>query len=187
MRRALVSPFLWLLIVFGSLNAQWNALNPVAAVRQESDGALFTLQTGTLRVQICGDALVRVLYSPTSVFPNAPDYVVTKTSWPAVKWTMQSTDKEIILATSRLKVTVTRNDGAILYSDLAGNRLVQESSRTLTPVKVNGEDTYRAESFFNVYGSTRRSTDWDSTRPASGTIAASRSTSPRTTPTSPSR
>ena len=154
MRRALVSPFLWLLIVFGSLNAQWNALDPVAAVRQESDGALFTLQTGTLRVQICGDALVRVLYSPTSVFPNAPDYVVTKISWPAVKWTMQSTDKEIVLATSRLKVTVTRNDGAILYSDLAGNRLVQESSRTMTPMKVNGEDTYRAESFFPVYGST---------------------------------
>jgi len=30
---------------------------------------------------------------------------------------------------------------------------VQEASRKLTPVKVNGEDTYRAESFVNIYGS----------------------------------
>ena len=31
--------------------------------------------------------------------------------------------------------------------------MVQEATRKLTPVKVNGEDTYRAESFINIYGS----------------------------------
>ena len=44
-------------------------------------------------------------------------------------------------------------DGAITYRDLEGKQLVQEGSRKLTPVKVNGEDTYRAESFINIYGS----------------------------------
>ena len=34
-----------------------------------------------------------------------------------------------------------------------GDPLVQEATRKLTPEKVNGEDTYRAESFVNIYGS----------------------------------
>jgi alpha-D-xyloside xylohydrolase len=50
-------------------------------------------------------------------------------------------------------VTVTRKDGAITYRDLSGAQLFQEASRKLTPVKVNGEDTFRAESFVNIYGS----------------------------------
>ena len=33
------------------------------------------------------------------------------------------------------------------------NPLVQEASRSLTPEKVNGEDTYRAESMVSIYGS----------------------------------
>ena len=55
--------------------------------------------------------------------------------------------------TSLLKITVTRKDGAIAYAEVNGGSLVQEASRRLTPEKVNGEDTYRAESFVNIYGS----------------------------------
>jgi alpha-D-xyloside xylohydrolase len=66
---------------------------------------------------------------------------------------MKSTNDDVTLTTSRLIVSVTRKDGAITYRDLEGHQLVQEASRKLTPVKVNGEDTYRAESFINIYGS----------------------------------
>ena len=52
-----------------------------------------------------------------------------------------------------MKVVVARKDGAITYRDLAGKQLVQEATRKLTPVKVNGEHTYHAESFVNIYGS----------------------------------
>ncbi len=66
---------------------------------------------------------------------------------------MQSTDDAVILSTSLLKITVTRKDGAIAYSEINGGPLVQEASRHMTATKVNGEDTYRAESFVNIYGS----------------------------------
>ena len=42
---------------------------------------------------------------------------------------------------------------ALLIVTSTGNQLLQEATRKLTPVKVNGEDTYRAESFINIYGS----------------------------------
>jgi alpha-D-xyloside xylohydrolase len=52
-----------------------------------------------------------------------------------------------------LKIGVARIDGAIAYKELDGKSLLQEANRWLTPVKVNGEDTYRAESFVSIYGS----------------------------------
>ncbi len=133
--------------------AQWAPMNPVKKVQQESDGVLLSMGTGTLKLQVCSDSVVHVLYSPTNAFPKKTDYVITKDSWPSAKWTMQDTDDAVTLSTSLLKITITRKDGAISYADASGNALVQEASRKMTPEKVNGEDTYRAQSFINIYGS----------------------------------
>ena len=127
-------------------------MNLVTAVQRQPDGVLLTQKTGMLKVQVCTDSIIHVLYSPTAVFPSRPDPVVLKTAWPATQWTMQSNNDEVTLGTSRLKVVVTRKDGAITYHDADGKQLVQEASRKLTPVVVNGEHTYRAESFMAVYG-----------------------------------
>ena len=134
-------------------HAQWTAMNPVRDIKQESDGVVFSMGTGTLRVQVCSDSVIHVLYSATATFPKRADYVITKESWPATQWTMQSSDDAVTLTTPLLKVTVTKKDGAINYAEVHGGSLVQEQSRSLTPEKVNGEDTYRAESFVSIYGS----------------------------------
>jgi alpha-D-xyloside xylohydrolase len=156
LRRFFVPFLIALLICLFSatgVQAQWTAMNPVRTIQQEADGVLFTMGTGSLKVQVCSDSVIRVLYSPTALFPKQADFVVTKQNWPATQWTMNSTDDAVTLTTSLLKVTVTRKDGAIAYGELNGDPLVEESSRRLTPEKVNGEDTYRAESFVNIYGS----------------------------------
>ena len=128
-------------------------MNPVRQVKQQTDGAIFSMATGTLKIQVCSDSIIRVLYSPTSSFPTRTDYVVTKENWAAPKWSLQASDDSVTLTTSLLKLTVTRKDGAIAYAEADKDPLLQEASRTLSPEKVNGEDAYRAESFFNIYGS----------------------------------
>ena len=145
---------LWLLLIaLPAVHAQWTPANPVTAVQQQSDGVLFTMQQGSLKVQVCSDSIIHVLYSATASFLEHPNYVITKTSWPQVQFSMQATDNDVTISTSQLRIVVTRKDGAITYRDAQGKQLVQEGSRKLTPVKVNGEDTYRAESFINIYGS----------------------------------
>ena len=134
--------------------AQWNPLNAVAGVKQQDDGVLLTMQAGTLRLQICSDSIVRVTYAPGAGVPDTPEYLVTKTSWPAVPWKMQSSDNDLTLETSRLKVTITRKAGAILFSDAAGKKLFEDRERTMTPVEVNGEKTYHSEVFSNLWDST---------------------------------
>jgi len=145
---------LLLLIPSRGLRAQlWDPVNPVVGVQQQANGVLFTMQSGVLRVEVCSPTIIRVRYWPMSSIPERPDYVVTKTSWPAVPWKMQSSANAVTLTTPQLKVTVTRENGAIAYSSPSGESLMLEATRKLTPVKVNGEDTYRAESFVNIYGS----------------------------------
>ena len=133
--------------------AQWTPMNPVKKIQQQPDGVVFSMGTGTLNIQVCSDSVIHVLYSPTATFPKRTDFVVLKETWPAAKWTMQSTDDAVVVSTSRMKLTITRKDGAISYTDANGDALVTEQSRGMTPQKVNGEDTYRAESFINIYGS----------------------------------
>ena len=142
-----------LLLLASAAVAQWNPLNPVTSVEKQSDGVVFRMEVGLLRLQICSDSIVRVLYAPTSSFPEVKRYAVIKTNWPAAHFSLIATDKEITLKTSQLKVTVARKDGGIVFSDTAGKRLMQDGGRTMTPVVVNGEKTYHAEEFVTLWGS----------------------------------
>jgi alpha-D-xyloside xylohydrolase len=132
---------------------QWKPRNPVTSVKRQSDGALFTQQQGFLKIQVCTDSIIHVVYSPTTSFQQHTNYVVIKTSWDSVPWTMDETNDTVSISTARLKVNVARLDGSITYREQNGATLLQEANRWLTPVRVNGEDTYRAESFVSIYGS----------------------------------
>ena len=138
----------------GSVHAQWIPPNPVTNVQQQADGVLLAMQTGTLRLQVCTDSMIHVVVSPAAAVPARPEYVVMKTAWPAVKWTLQEDPRTVTLSTARMRVAVDRRDGNIAFSDPAGKRLVQEGPNTLTPVTVNGEKTYHAEAFIGLWGST---------------------------------
>ena len=108
---------------------------------------------GTLRIQICADSIIHVVYSPTATFPQRPDYVVLKKSWPTVEWKLQNNRDNITISTARMLVVVDRKEGSIAYSSTDGHKLMTEANRTMRPVQVNGEQTYRSESFINLYGS----------------------------------
>lgn len=139
------------LCLAGGIHAQWVLPNPVATIQQQADGVLLIMQTGALRLHVCTDSMVHVVYA---AFPEAPNYVVTKTAWPAVKWTMQDKQRTVTLSTASMHVAVNRRGGTIAYSDAAGKKLMQEGPNTLTPVTVNGEKTYRSEAFIGLWGST---------------------------------
>ncbi len=146
-----------LLLLLGSaaaLDAQWIAPNPVTGIERQTDGVVLRLQTGRLRLEVCSDSILHVIYTPVESFPNRPQYVVTKTAWPAAKWTLAEDAKTVTVSTDRMKVAVNRQDSTLAYSDAAGHPLVQEGPNTLTPVTVNGEKTYHAEAFIGLWGST---------------------------------
>src|SRR5258708_14884078 len=134
-------------------SAQWSKLVPVSKVVKESDGLRATFQSGAvLKLQVCSDAMIHVLYSPNGVFPTRPDYVVTKTSWPAAQFQVDTAGKKTILSTSLVTVTLDEASGSIGFSS-GKEQLFSDAQRIMTPEIVNGEKTYRAEMDAGMYGS----------------------------------
>lgn len=135
------------------LQAQWIPNNPVTAVQKQADGVLLKQQVGSLRIQVCTDSIVHVIYSPTGSFPTRPKIIVTKTNWSPVPWNLQENDKSITISTAHLRVTVNRADALIAYDQLDGSNLITEGPKQMTPAVVNGEHTFHAEDVYKIYGS----------------------------------
>ena len=157
MRKAFATFAGYIAIIMLSLSvaadAQWKDLNPVTGFQKNATGVQFQMKSGTLRLDVCTDSIIHLRYAPVSAIPDSPQYVVIKNSWDAVPFTVQETNDTVTISTAKLNVVVTRADGSIAYKDSSGRSLVMDATRTLTPVEVNGEQTYRAESFVNIYGS----------------------------------
>src|SRR5215472_2041353 len=93
-----------------ALPGQWIAPNPVTGLRRQSDGAVLSLGTGALRIQVCTDSIVHVIYSPTASFPSRPEYVVTKAAWPPADWSLQEGPETVAVTTGRMTLVVDRKD-----------------------------------------------------------------------------
>src|ERR1700761_7261928 len=140
-------------LVITPLSAQWIPANPVTAFEKQPDGVLFTMQTGALKVQVCTDSIIHVVYAPAWPPPKRPEYVITKADWPPVSFDLAQTDKTITLSTTRLTISVSRADGLIGYIDKSGKNLLSEGPKELPPAVVNNEHAYHAEDVFKIYGS----------------------------------
>ena len=79
------------------IEARWvRLLNPVAKVDRRADGSL--------RVQVCTDPLIHITFSPLTLFPNTPEYLVTKTAWPAAAFNLQESPGAVTILTARVKM-----------------------------------------------------------------------------------
>jgi len=83
------------LALIPSAHAQWTPINPVTTVKQQPDAVLISMLTGVMRVQFCSDSIIHVTYSPTSSIPDEPQFIVNKTNWSPVQWSMQATNDQV--------------------------------------------------------------------------------------------
>lgn len=142
------------LALIPSAHAQWTPINPVTTVKQQPDAVLISMHTGVMRVQFCSDSIIHVTYSPTSSIPEEPQFIVNKTNWSPVQWSMQATNDQVKLSTPRMSVVVTRKNSWTLFTDSTGNKLFEERNLSMTPAVVNGKQTYHSEMFSDLWDST---------------------------------
>jgi len=133
-------------------SAQWLPRNSVLEAERLQDGVLVKMETGYLRFTVCSDSIIHVVYSLEREVKTHPDFLIVKNTWPKTDFTFQSSaPKTVTLSTSLLKIEITKADGSLIFYDAAGHKLAQENTRTLTPVEVNGEKTFHAERFTNMW------------------------------------
>jgi len=135
--------------------SQWNPPNPVVSYQKQAGGLLVQQKDGVLKLEVNAVDVLHVTYSPSkeAAPARASDWVVVKKDWPSASFNVTDDDKVITLSTAKLKAVIERENGALHYVGADGKPLTTESYRSLKPVEVNGEKTFRAESFFAIYGS----------------------------------
>jgi len=109
-----------------------------------------------MRIEVCTPSIIRLTYSPSATFVDPPNPAIIRSTWPVTEWSAPSSADTVAVVTVALKVTVDRKTGAVTYSGADGKVLLHDDSKTMTPVTVNGEQTYRAEDYMTLagYGST---------------------------------
>src|SRR5258708_36436218 len=140
------------LMTVRAAGAQWLPRNAVRSAEKLPDGALITLEAGYLRLTVCSPSIVHVVYSIEREPKRHEDILVVKNQWPPAPLEFQDGGQKLVsLSTSQLKIEVMKEDGSMIFYDSAGRKLTEENTRTLTAVEVNGEKTYRAERFTNMW------------------------------------
>jgi alpha-D-xyloside xylohydrolase len=136
------------------LAAQWVDANPVKNVTAQPDGVQLELRSGFLRFRVCTDSIVQIVYSMEATPPEHQDFIIVKKDWPKAEFEVKQSDPKLVtLTTAKLKFEIERENSSFKVFDTAGNLLALETTRTLTPVEVNGEKTYRSERFATLWGS----------------------------------
>jgi alpha-D-xyloside xylohydrolase len=113
---------------------------PVSSVARQPDGALFTMQTGILRVQIMSGTVIHVTYAAGSRLPEIKSYSVVAKPATNVKWRMLQTPDAITIETDSVRTRVDRKNGAVTFLDRANHSILAESptGREISPATQPG-------------------------------------------------
>jgi alpha-D-xyloside xylohydrolase len=132
--------------VAGSILAAPAAPIPVQFCKRGSDGVTLTMSPGTMKLTVCSDGIVRVMYSSAATLSAGQDFVVTNRSWPKTSFKVAEANGKVTLTTGKLKVAVEKATGAVAFYDAAGNLLLGEPAdggKTMTTATVNGESSFQ--------------------------------------------
>jgi len=124
---------------------------PVQSYHKDADGVTITMSPGKMKLTVCSDGIVRVMYSPGATLPAGQAFVVTNHSWPRVSFKVADAGGELTVATRKMKIAVDKASGAVAFYDASGNLLLREpggGGKTMTPATVNGETAYQPEQTF---------------------------------------
>jgi alpha-D-xyloside xylohydrolase len=129
-------------------------------VERLADGIRLRTTAGVLSLHVRTDAIVRVTFSKEPEFRADDMVVVGPADATSVKWSLSSTAQAVTLTTSRLRVTVSRGDGAVTFADASGRTILAEApgGHNITPADVQGEQTshvqqiWRANDGESLYG-----------------------------------
>jgi alpha-D-xyloside xylohydrolase len=124
----------------------WAEVIPVTKVQKRSDGVALTMQSGTMRLQVWSDRVIRVTYAPTAELPvNKSLSVVGKPG--KSKWKLRENPEAVTLETPALRARVDLKTGAVSFYDLNDKPILQEAEGgrefALSPVKEVGGTSVR--------------------------------------------
>ena len=87
---------------------------PVQSFHKDGGGVTLSMSPGKMRLTVCSEGIIRVMYSPTAVLPAGQDFVVTNHFGPATSFRVAEASGQLTITTRKLKVAVDKASGATL-------------------------------------------------------------------------
>ncbi len=110
-------------------------------VERVDDGLIVPLGDKFLKVQVCADDIIRVACATDpAIFGHASLAVIDQGK--VKHWDLNLTDERAILSTARLEAVVDLKTGKVSFLDAAGQPILAEKARELSPAIVQGDNTF---------------------------------------------
>ncbi len=120
----------------------------ITSYTQQTDGVLFRLQTGVLKVYVCRDNILRVNYCADTLLPSKKILTVNKV-WETPAFTLNENDTTIVVATSSIRLGVSKANALLSFYSTTGNLILSEDSKQLIPATVYGVSTHNCIATFS--------------------------------------
>jgi alpha-D-xyloside xylohydrolase len=118
-----------------------------ATFEQQKDGVIVRLEKGAVKLQVCTERIIRVLYDPTGAFAPAQSLVIVN-KWQSCEFSVREAKDHVELQTAKLNVRVANRSGAISFFDKNCELLFRENPempKSVTPARVLDENTHHAQ------------------------------------------
>jgi alpha-D-xyloside xylohydrolase len=128
-----------ILAPFGAIEARAGA----SAVEKVADGIVVKVGDALLKIEVCSDDVVRVLYAKDRAFFARKTLAAAPKDCAPVKWQLAEANGAATVSTAKLKARVDVTTGAVTFLDASGKQILAErkNGRTMTPAEVQGERT----------------------------------------------
>src|SRR5664279_4989654 len=90
----------------------------IASFKKETDGVVFNLDKGLMKIKVCTDNIVEVKYTVMQAFPSARSLVINNDWKTITKFSVADNKDEIIITTANLKIMVSKITNAVKFTDL---------------------------------------------------------------------
>lgn len=125
---------------------------PVLSVRKTEGGATFTMQNGTMNIQLCNDSVVHVSYAPVHDSRGDRSSAVIGCHGPYEASTrMSEATDDISISGDKIIVKVNRDTGALTFLDSSRTPILAElpgGGKSMQQATVNREETYHIQQTF---------------------------------------
>jgi len=120
----------------------------VISYKTETDGLLFKLDKGLMKLVVCKDDIIEVKYTVFDRFNEKPSLIVNA-KWGVPMFKVSENKDDVIIVTAKLKVIVNKATNNIAYEDLYGKKIASEDDKSITPATIAGISTYNVSTEFN--------------------------------------
>ncbi|NIA31729.1 MAG: DUF4968 domain-containing protein, partial [Actinobacteria bacterium] len=122
-------------------------------IKKMNDGVEIRQKAGTLKIQVCTDNILRVLFLPHSVLPSHKSLMVINNKLETNNWQVKESNDFLTLTTAKIQAQVNLQNGSIRFLDHDGNVLLQEpetNSRVLQAATIKSEKVFHIQENFRL-------------------------------------